>query len=372
MAQVVSHFTGLETGDASEMGSIGAGASVQSTTVRTGGYALKCAATRSTLAQSLSVSQTVNRLYLNFPALPGGSTLFFLFFNAGPVTGVTLKLNTNGTVQVVDGGAAYGFATTNGTSVLSINTWHLIELLVDNAAGGSIQVWVNGFLDIDITHTNLTVATTRYDLAGAANPNEYFFDDMRMDTGGVSRIGDGRCIARQGIAGTPTNNAWTKNGLATAALCWSETPFGTTNNCSSSTSAAAQTMLVAPFSTVQAGYGAENIGVNDVINACKTAFVGKRATAGSPSIRRRIGGVNTDTAKAMTTADAYYDDGIWTTTRANLDTAEAGAVKAADGNLTTIEDVWMMADVTPFVWTPPASDAAAQIARQRDVEMVGY
>ena len=112
-------------------------------------------------------------------------------------------------------------------------------------------------------------------------------------------------------------------------------------------------MIVAPFSKVQAGYGAQCIGANDKINACKTALIGKRATSGNPLIRRRIGGSNTDTAKAMTASDAYYDDGIWTTTNANLDTAEAGCVKAADVNLTTIEDVWIMVDYSPGLIPTP-------------------
>lgn len=217
------------------------------------------------------------------------------------------------------------------------------------AAGGAIKVWVDGTLDINITHTTDVTATPidNFTLNGAATPNEYFFDDIRIDTGTLTPPGAGQIIARQGLTGAPTNNAWTKTGAATSALCWSDTPFSTATNCNSATSAAAQTMLVEKFSITQTGHGTQVVGAGDTVNAAKTAVIAKEATAGGGSIRRRVNGTDTDTAKSPATTDAYLDDGIWTTTVANLDLLEAGYVKSADANLTTVEDVWVIVDYTP-------------------------
>ena len=363
MAQSVFFFSGLETGDGGEFLSLGTGASVQTGTVRTGGYALKNADTQaSQLFNTLAATQTVLRFYLQVPAIPGSATLV-AYENGGTAARLFINLNTTATLQVGDFGSSLGLVTINGTAVLSTGVWYRIELAYDLAAGGVVKVWVDGVLDINTTHSSNVSATTtkEYDLSGGTSPNEYFFDDIRVDQGGLTPVGAGQTIARQGKTGTPTYDTWTKNGAATAALCWSNTPFSAGTNCTKATSGA-QTMLVGAFSASGSGTeGAQTIGASDTINACKTAIVGKTALASAGTIRRRIGGVDTDTAISLTTSDKYFDDGIWTTTTANLDTAEIGAV-AGTVNLDTVEDCWLIVDYTPgsaapsFGWFRPFSE----------------
>lgn len=352
MAQSTFFFTGFETGDASEVNMVAAGGSIQGSTVRSGAYALKCADDGVTLFTNMSATQSVARFWIRVPSLPGSIIpLLVEAKTAGAVARTVLSIKTDGTLQVSDNAATLGLVTTGGTHAIATNTWTMVEFALDLAAGGIVKTWVSGTLDINTTHSsNVSAAVTdTYSLFGQVSPNEVFLDDIRVDQGGVTRIGDGKTIARQGKAGTPTYNSWTKNGDTTAALCWSETPFSTGKNCSSSSSAAAQTMLVEKFSITQSGHGSEVIGAGYTINACKTSIIGKRATSGNPSIRRRIGGVDTDTAKTLTASDTYFDDGVWTTTTANLDSMEAGMVKAADANLTTIEDVWVHVEYIPLV-----------------------
>lgn len=351
MAQVVAYFSGAESGDTSELSTTGAGSSAQTSTVKTGAYAFKVAGTACVLKSGLSVTQSVIRAYIQ-PT----SAAADVFIEGTPTNRAILTVTAALKLQLHDGGSTLGLASTTGTTVLTAGVWYLIEMALDLAAGGVVKAWINGNLELNLTHTNDVSATPteRYKITGAANPNEYFFDDIRFDTGGVTEIGRGQCIARQGTTGSPTNDAWTKNGAATAALCWSNTPFSTSTNCSTATASAAQTMFIAGFNATQSGHGSEVLGSTDTINATKIGLVGKTSNAttdGADSIRRRVGGVNTDQAiTAFTTSDAYREI-LATLTYANLTngTTEIGVVKTATGSRThTVEDMWIMIDYTPF------------------------
>lgn len=355
MAQAVAYFTGFETGDASELNSLASGHSVVSSPILTGGFALKAqsSAQLSTLYTGMSLS---GGLAFRFMWMFAGNTngAHSLFEERAPSNTNRLGLRSGGSasapqLQLLDNAATLGLVTTLGPTILVANTWYLIECTFDPAAGGAIKVYLNGNLEISVTHTNDVSATPSGGMQISGDSiNSWYFDDWCTASGGTTRIGYGRCIARQGTTGTPTDDAWTKNGQATAALCWSETPFNAANNCTSSTSGAAQTMPVAKFSVAgSTPEGSQVIGAGDTINAVKTAVVFKRATSGSPSIRRRVNGTVTDAVVTGATTDVYRDDGIWTTTVANLDLLEAGMKKAADANLTTAEDVWVMVDYTP-------------------------
>lgn len=348
MAQAVVYFNGFETGDASELSLIGGSTTIQSTVVRSGAWAAKDAANTGLrpILTGVSATQWVCRYYYQVESLPG-STANILKENRASTDRLFLNLKANGNLEVQDAGSTLGLTTTAGTVVFSTGVFHTICVALDLAAGGIVKVWVDGVLDISTTHTSDVSATpfSSMSLLGATSINSYF-DDIRIDTGGVAQIIDGRCIARQGKTATPTYNAWTKNGAATAALCWSDTPFATATNCSNAVSAAAQTMAISAFSAIQTGHGAETIGVLDIVNACKAALIGKAALSSTGNIRRRVNGTDTDTAISWGTADGYFDSGVWTTTTANLDLLEAGAVHALDVNVETVEDVWVMVDFT--------------------------
>lgn len=351
MAQSVAWFSGFESGDFGELNSVGSGGTVQGTTTRSGAYALTLTTSGSAyfLEAGLASTQTVFRGYLNIAAVPG-STIDVVGFRTAAANRLHLELKSTGIFQVREGpGTPMGLTTTSGTAVLALGQWYRIELIEDLAAGGVVKLLINGTVDIDTTHINDVTGTPTdnvpiFGLTGSS----FYWDDLRIDTGGLTAIGAGQCIARQPLTGgTPTYNDFTKSSGSDAGALWDNTPFDTTDFCSSSTSAHVQTAVISSFSAVQTGHGVQIINPRDTINACKSVVVAKRATSGNPSIRRRIGGADTDTARAMTASDAHYDDNVWTTTLASLNTAEIGVLKAADTNLTTVEDVWLMVDYTP-------------------------
>ena len=246
-----------------------------------------------------------------------------------------------------------GACITTGATVLSSGTWYLLEAkFVIHASAGGVELKINGATEFTSLGTN-TSAIGTWDFY-QMGPDSGFVgtvltntDDVMICSGAYCPAG--RTIARQGAAGTPTYNAWTKNSCTGGVIsgCWSNTPFTTGSNASSGTASDAQTMLVSSFASTQTGHGTETVGNISTINACKTAVVMKSGTASAPiSIRRRLSGADTDTSKTLTTSDAYYDDGIWTTTAAVLrgSTMEIGAVHGSGSATDTVEDMWLICD----------------------------
>lgn len=343
--QTIVYVNGFETGDTRQLASIydaGFGApSVQSVTKHSGGWGLKLPAlSQATCCTGLNSTKTAFSFQLKAPT----SFLPAFYFVESSASTDRLLFYTDGTTGTIqDVSSTLGLP--NVDFVLSPDVFQLIEFSIDLAANGAFRVWVDGVLVVDTIHTtDATGAPTDSCRLQSVTPlADCYVDDIVVATGSTEPLGRKWIIARQGIAGTPTYNSWTKTGAATAALCWSATPFATGANCNSSTSAAAQTMLINPFSSAgSATEGSEVLTVTHIIDACQTLFVAKRAASGSAKIRRRVGGADFDTTKTLTTSDVLYNDGFWTTTFANLNLLEAGAVKAADTSLVTVEDVWVM------------------------------
>lgn len=356
------YMNGFETGDFSECGGSGVGGSVVTSgggdQVRTGAYSCKCASGAGAYRESttgLNISSGFLRTYIYSTATSGKATFILGFGTSSDGRLIELKTRTDGKFDYVNETSGSTVVVGTGTTVLPLNQWVLLELkAVISAGSGIIEAKING--TVDGSFTGLTTDGLGNIDRGIWGPADndtaatYYFDDIAIDD--TSYPGAGQIIARQGKTGTPTYDAWTKNGAATATLCWSDTPFSAATNCSDAILSDAQTMLVAPFSATQTGHGTEVIGTTDTVNACKVALIAKESTAGTMKIRRRVNSTDTDTAINTTTSDAYYDDGIWTTTVANLDLLEAGAVSQSGSLTTTVEDVWAMVDYTPFQAPP--------------------
>lgn len=218
-----------------------------------------------------------------------------------------------------------------GTWVLSPNTWYLIEAkFVIDATNGGAEVKIDGVTQFSsFTHNTATRGNMDHVVFSftGVNLDSGFSDDLAISDSGY--LGRGRIIARQGTSGSPTYNAWTKNGCSGGVIenCWSNTPFTTGSNASSTTPTDAQTMLVHSFSTTQSGHGTETIGGSDHINACKMAVIAKASVGSQMYMRRRVGGVDTDTLLNLSATDTYYDDCCWTDTLTNINGAEIGAVQ---------------------------------------------
>lgn len=345
----VTYVNGFETGDASEINALGAGATVQTSTVHAGGYALKQAATFSQLLSGGSTTPGTG-FYFRFPALPGADTLFLFAHVGGPTGDVSiLTLQTDGKVVLAGGGTS--------TTALNINTWYLIQFAMDGAAGGVRKLWIDGGLEVNTTSAG-TSALSNFSVKGPASPNEFFFDDFIV-IDSATQPPSGIVIARQPVTGgTPTYNQFTKSTGTDAGALWDNTPFTTADNCTDATNLHAQTADIADFSSTQSGHGTETIGASDTINACKACIIEKTSATSSSgalaSIRRRVNGTDTDTAITLTTVDTLYSDGFWTASTANLDILQVGAVHGNSTRTHTVEDVWVMVHYLAAVVATPA------------------
>jgi len=269
-------------------------------------------------------------------------------------------LNTNGTI-----GWAWNALSpsVSGADSVSLSAWNLLEVkfVRGSASDGGVEVYLNGALQFtDLTTTTTSGFGTAQLRLGLGDVNSdgggqtIYWDDMAFGTGAY--IGAGQSVAVQGKAGTPTYDAWTKNGDTTAALCWSETPFSNGKNCSDQTTTHQQTMLVND-TTLNAAVGA-----SDVINGAYVLAVVKCAS-GTPTVKlmRRVAGVDTTSGtRFMATTDGVIPRGlngeafdVFVDTRANLGGAEIGALANSATILETIEDMWLLVDYTP---PPPPID----------------
>lgn len=355
-------FAGAETGDIKEFGlTSGTAPTAVTTPKRTGAYAYKLhgTSTESRLAQTLAnLTSAYSRMYLYVdvttnpsPASLAHATIAYEC--ATDEFSLRSTISTAGVFQLQLNSALLGNI---GSAFTLVNKqWYLIEMKVIISATVGIMEWkLDGV--VKATQSSLNTGTNPINqfrvrsLIDNTGVMDLYFDDLAVSDSDY--LGSGGSVARQGKAGTPTYDAFTKNGAATAALCWSDTPFSTATNCTDSTAADAQTMLTESFAVQQSGHGCEILNDSQTVNACKAAVVAKIAVGSNHSIRRRLNGADTDTAKTLTTTDAYYDDGIWTDTLANLNSAEIGMLHGADANLLTVEDAWLIVDTTTDMLVP--------------------
>lgn len=363
MAATLLWFSGAETGSIKEFPdgpqTVGAGGgSIVTTPVRTGVYALETLSMKDARVDVAGIggaSTTFLRCYFKIAANPSPAQPII---GLGTTTGrFWVWLNTNGTVGWEFASSPVG-PTASGATAVSLTDWNLLEVkYVRSATVGGMEIFLNAVLQVSSFATSTTTGTSTSkmrislgDPSSDGGGQTIWWDDLAYAT--TDYIGTGQSIAVQGKAGTPTYDTWTKNGDATAALCWSETPFSTAKNCSSGVLNDKQTMLTAALSAIDAG---------STINGCLIGAVAKCASSFSSVKRmRRIGGVDTiGAANSTSTVDGWIPRGVnsepyevFVATLADLNASEIGAQANSGTIVNTIEDLWLLVDYTPG---PPAA-----------------
>jgi Concanavalin A-like lectin/glucanases superfamily len=351
---------GVAGGDYAVAGSI----TVVTSPVHSGNYAGKIGAVNTHLVSSgfgvgnsiFSVSTISCRAYIQFLGSPPAASASGTFeFTSGSTLGMraTMVDTGGGNFRMAISSSGAGFSTTTGTVPLSGNTWYRMDFIYDRAAGGVGQIYINGVLDVNTTHTGLNGLVDRMSIVGNGTVgNEHVFDDI-FCTDTLTVGPDGKLITRQGKAGTPTDAAFTLTSCATIDECWSETPVGTVKIAASAstTAAAAQTMLQHDYSTTQTGHGSEVLVGNETINGvqilCQAATSSTSSGGTAGNIRKYVSGVGpTDTAVVLTAAYLVHKSAVFTDTVANLDLYQIGWKKdaSAAARVHTVADCWMNVD----------------------------
>lgn len=223
-------------GSLGEVASSTGAATVQTATVRTGTYALKCDSTSAAAAVSFTsvaagaVSRSnfmALRFFVNFSTLPGGSSasaniLASFSTSTAPVSGYRLVMTgsanaTPSTLAVVNDAGGI----TTGTTQLQANTWY--EIVVEYTAAAVINCYLNGVLEATRSGGTATTATTTASLGifgGSQGVGVAYFDDVMVGDAPFGR--SPYPYSKQRVllptADPGTLNSWTNGGGGTTSI----------------------------------------------------------------------------------------------------------------------------------------------------------
>lgn len=185
MARITSvGFETNSTGADVEASSItwsGTGLSIQTSTVRTGTYALKDIASSGgssfTLKFSSSHSQFI-RAYINISAYPAANDTILAVVDSNNGIGIGfIELTSTGALQLFYSNTSGGFTQIgSNSSILSLNTWYMIDLHADDT-GGTVSTVVEGRLGGSVFATG-TVSIIVSGNGGVPNGFGYFGDGI--------------------------------------------------------------------------------------------------------------------------------------------------------------------------------------------------
>lgn len=280
-------LVGAETGDLSELVSVGASTAVDSTQFNVAGaYSIK---TTGTSATDSLIYGGFNHSRLRLKAMVRlsddtvtGAAWFaeiFSMFAGASISGILHLLQTPAgsfVLRMADSSTAEVGRSAALTFVK--NTWYRIELDITIGAGtGACTVYFEGTSVLTLSSQQFGAGNMTRWWAGAqftTTGRDLWFDDLEADDSAL--CGAGYVIARQIRSGTPTYNDWLK-ASTTIDGEWSDTPFSASSFARSVTSNAKQVGRVALFSAAQSGHGVGIVEGWDTINSEKFLFVAKTA-----------------------------------------------------------------------------------------------
>ena len=244
----------------------GTGATIDTTTVRSGTYALKIALTSGTAGYFLSQHNLSNgrytRFYLRVTALPS-STARKLF---GNTTGIHLRLNPAGTLALYNNTTLIGTTT---TALTDTTKWYRIEIRL--ADGTSVPtVLIDGNTEITASPASWTMAPLHIGANDTvADTYTAYFDDLTEDDAGFP--GDGKVVLLLPESDNTRTN-WTAGAGATTSLFAAVDnlpPAGVASASETNTSniESASSTGTATYIAAMSTYSSKGIAAGDTVNA---------------------------------------------------------------------------------------------------------
>jgi hypothetical protein len=308
------------------------------------------------IGSAFNTSIIYARTYFRFSAAPGAVNIFYQTSTTGSVAAVTVRMNTNRTLELLyDNNAGTRVSIGTTTNALSTDSWYRIEVYTKTHGSSQGEATLRLYDTNDstlldtVSGTGLSIRNGDLLIGSLFGPRnssqDIYFDDIVESP--TTWAGKGQVIARQPVTGTPTYDAWNKTG---ADPYWDDTPFNTSKSATSTGTPSAQTKLIEDFDVTQTGHGTETIGASDTVNAALVHYVAKRG-AGSPGdvyrLRNRISGNDYEPSVTLTTSDSGYNSFPFNPiTRTQLNGMESGGNKLSGTIEMTIEDLWVMVDYT--------------------------
>lgn len=340
------NICGFQTGDFSECSASSGTVSVQSTTKRTGTYALRSnpsaagfgyaqigglTATGTSTNAAISAATLWGRFYFRIAALPASNNIEIVSVlpSGGGAQKATLYVTPAGRLRLVDAG---GTGTTGSGFIMPTGTWVRLELKVGTGASGAAwEIKADGA--VEISGTGNLGATNGGSLglgdlvANAPEATDRYYADVSLDNAAYPGAGQVNILKPNA---TGTTSAWT-NGAGTSPTNVAEVPHDSdTGYITSSTNGNVTTVNLDSSATG---------GVSGTIAATKVVgIVRDEGGASSMSIRAKSGATNSDTtavdpgstytALAEILATDPNTSAAWTT--GGLDALEIGVVNSAN------------------------------------------
>lgn len=338
------NFSGMETGDSAEAQSTTGTASVSTTTVRTGTYALRINpattgtgnyrfAKMSTAGLSTTSFGTANLFsdfYFRYATKPAANDEeMYVVLDTGGTAKAFLRLNSAGNIVVYDNAVT---AQCTGTTTLSSGTWYEIQFKTTTSASASAySLAVNG-VDQGCSAT-MTQGSTNHGsvrLGKGTNRNgqsiDFFYDDWAADD---TAFTGAHKVLRMLPNGDGSTHQWTSG---TNLSDWNEVKEAVTDGDTTrvkSNGSASQVNLVALQDSATVGISGSIYGVKCWSNHREDA-----AFTSALRVRMRSGSTNSDTSAEdagtsyvnrfkLNTVDPA-DSASWTTT--DLDGLECGVL----------------------------------------------
>lgn len=344
------NICGFETGDFTEVQQASGNTvapTFSSTTVRSGGFSLRCNA--STLNDNVSVTLSgyaatglitnysgatvYHRFYFRFSSntVFNGATLsLFRSRDTANNAKLTLSLTTTQKILARDAGGT----NVTGTTILSPDTWYRIEVKVGTAAAGSgvWEVLINGVSEINSTTANVgsnNNASAQFGFFSGLTSGQvvdFFYDDVAIRDDQYPGAGQVTCLHPIG-AGTDTTWTIGAGGDGTHPFtCVDETTPDSDTSYITTTGNGAKS----EFDLTNAGSASPSIGASDTINCVKPCAIVRNSSGSANTMQmwNINSGGNTDSTTsndpgatyvllAKLYATEFTSGATWTTTKLN-------------------------------------------------------
>lgn len=373
----ILNITGFELGPSTFLdGGQSGTCAIQSTTKRTGGYALQCnpttsatgrmtilthSATTGALANLTNNTDRYLRFYFNFATAPASSNEQIAVILDATVTTASLeiRLNSDGTLSAYSGTTLLA----TGATVLSSGTWYRIE--IKRLLGTTNAAWelkINGTSEISGTFSPGRSTGNDVRLGKNTDRNsqtiDFFYDDVVLSDSAYP--GAGQCSMV--VPNAAGNYQTATRGGADSGNNWDQVNELPPND---------DTDYLITDNTIdnaetEALQSAATAGVSDTILGVKAFAVIKRDGGSNGAVRLRVRSGSTDSdTSADVAADATYrqvarllatdpnTSAAWTT--GGIDGAEVGIVERSSANKTRMTVCGLMVD-----WAePPAGPSGS-------------
>lgn len=364
--------TGFEMGAMIELDSNNGTASIQSTTVRTGTYALRVNPTTTAVGSvtlagiaaggastGYSAATTYIRFYFRYATKPSSGDEEIYRTRAGAALKFQLRLNSSGNL------VAYQQDLTSlgtGSTALSADTWYRIEVRVGTAVAGS-GVWevkLDGTSELsgstaDLLNSNNTRCELGKDVNYNGNTVDFYYDDAIISNSAFPGAGECKVLYADANGNYQTWSIGAGSGNHYEVV--DEVPHD------SDTSYLLSSNVVGEAET-EALISAETAGISGTVNTVRAVCMFKRDGASNGSVRVRLRSGSTDSTNGTNSSvAASYSDfsrildtdpatsSAWTVSA--LNSIEVGAVEQQASTLMTrMTAAYAMVDYAPSAAEP--------------------